>query len=720
MNKVSDKPLTNPKDDKFGYAKFAEQFANAIKKVDTSECLVYALCGPWGSGKTSCVNFVQDYIKSEKKFKTFHFSPWWYSGKNDLLIQFFKEFGTVIGQDKDNTALLKAIIDYAVLISEFPEPTGTAKFLGGILKTAQKGLKPKDVYDSRKKLKDKLSKSKYKYLVIIDDIDRLSGAEIADIFKIVKAVADFPNVIYLLVYDKNVIKESLSYVQPGIDGEQYMEKIVQIFFDLPALERLKLESFFTAQMENIIQSVKEDERTFSSNYWTEMFHVGLKNFIHTPRSAIRLINYVKLTYPAISEIVNFTDFVTMQAIRFSDPYIYNLIMSRPDMFHGYSSDPRGDQKEFHESWITSIPENRREFIKSFLSHIFPKLKLYWDNHSVGYQVLEQWRKQKRVCSPECFSSYFNLVLSGTQVTEKEIKDFISISNNSDLLGQRLLEYAKIDRGTGDNTTRLKTILDNLPDYLKEIPQDNIISILKCFFKYGDEMILPQDRNKGLISWGNDMSINRLLQLLIEREFDKKKRFELIKTAMSDASSIYIICSLVRGYSPDVEEIKTEKVSEQYLEESDVKELQSLAVKLISRNSHKIFNGIENSTMFLIFTWAAWGDKKEVKRELHNMVNVMDYENFLRSMHKVVFYQKSSKYMDDDIVEQTPKLNTGVISEYFDLKLIFEKNEAIKKNYLEYLNMPERIFIELFDIWKNKVDKGEKIPKLISKNGMDER
>ena len=39
-------------------------------------------------------------------------------------------------------------------------------------------------------------------VVIIDDIDRLDRAEIREIFKLVRLAANFPNVIYLLSFDR--------------------------------------------------------------------------------------------------------------------------------------------------------------------------------------------------------------------------------------------------------------------------------------------------------------------------------------------------------------------------------------------------------------------------------------------------------------------------------------------------------------------------------------
>ncbi|MDQ3053375.1 MAG: KAP family NTPase [Actinomycetota bacterium] len=68
-------------------------------------------------------------------------------------------------------------------------------------------------------------------VVVIDDIDRLESSEIRDIFKLVRLTASFPNVVYLLAFDRARVEDALS--QSGFDGRAYLEKIMQLGVDLP-------------------------------------------------------------------------------------------------------------------------------------------------------------------------------------------------------------------------------------------------------------------------------------------------------------------------------------------------------------------------------------------------------------------------------------------------------------------------------------------------------
>jgi len=57
-NLLYDSPLRDPGEDRLGRKEFARFLAQAILKMNADEGFVFALNGPWGSGKTTVINFV--------------------------------------------------------------------------------------------------------------------------------------------------------------------------------------------------------------------------------------------------------------------------------------------------------------------------------------------------------------------------------------------------------------------------------------------------------------------------------------------------------------------------------------------------------------------------------------------------------------------------------------------------------------------------------------
>ncbi len=68
---------------------------------------------------------------------------------------------------------------------------------------------------------------------MLDDIDRLTTSEIRDIFKPVRLTANFPNIIYIVAFDRIRVEKALT--EQNIPGRDYLEKILQVSFDLPAV-----------------------------------------------------------------------------------------------------------------------------------------------------------------------------------------------------------------------------------------------------------------------------------------------------------------------------------------------------------------------------------------------------------------------------------------------------------------------------------------------------
>jgi predicted KAP-like P-loop ATPase len=101
-NLLYDTPLLDPDEDRLGRKEFARFLAQAILKMNADEGFVFALNGPWGAGKTTVINFVLHFIEKADKSETHpvvvRFNPWWFSGREQLLHQFFSQLRAALGE----------------------------------------------------------------------------------------------------------------------------------------------------------------------------------------------------------------------------------------------------------------------------------------------------------------------------------------------------------------------------------------------------------------------------------------------------------------------------------------------------------------------------------------------------------------------------------------------------------------------------------------------
>lgn len=70
----TDRPSSDPQDNLFGHAPFAESPDNSICRYPDNDglvlVLVLALYGPWGSGKSTVLSYVLYFLKSTRKLNS--------------------------------------------------------------------------------------------------------------------------------------------------------------------------------------------------------------------------------------------------------------------------------------------------------------------------------------------------------------------------------------------------------------------------------------------------------------------------------------------------------------------------------------------------------------------------------------------------------------------------------------------------------------------------
>ncbi|RLC07336.1 MAG: NTPase, partial [Deltaproteobacteria bacterium] len=376
-NLLYDTPLLDPDEDRLGRKEFARFLAQAILKMNADEGFVFALNGPWGSGKTTVINFVLHFIekadKSEIPLVVVRFNPWWFSGREQLLHQFFTQFRAALGEADVSDDLQKVgnkldlFANILAPLTFIPTVGTSAEVVRQVVKSVSASTKAaaetlnKDVHKLRVTIDSLLRKQHSRILVVIDDIDRLPAEEIRQLFQVVKAVADFPKTIYLLAFDRRVVSDALDTLQSS-SGESYVEKIVQCPFDLPSSDRVSLRRLLFEQIDEIMKGTPEeliDTVEFGNLYWD-----GIDSFIKTPRDVKRYINILRPTYPILIGDVHSVDFLGIQALRLFAPEMYHFVATNKEEIAG-TEEPYPHTRDELESAATvrrlSMADCRRLF-----------------------------------------------------------------------------------------------------------------------------------------------------------------------------------------------------------------------------------------------------------------------------------------------------------------------------------------------------------------------
>jgi len=598
--------------------------------MSSSEGLVMAVFGPWGSGKTTLLNFVTHYLKEKMKGDELievPFNPWWFSGHEDLTRRFFEQVVAVLKKRRSVAKeLTKRTAHFAEIVSESRIPYW---WLGKVLARVM-APKDRDVLKIKAEVANLLKKERKRILVIIDDVDRLTVEELRQMFQVIKAVADFPNVLYLIALEG----------AQGIPGEQYLEKIVQVAFELPLPDKASLRRWLFQNLD-LILAEKSDEQ-IDRTYWANVFFEGIDPFINTPRDVVRLSNTLSVTYPAVKGEVNPVDFLAVETLRVFCPIAYDVMRKNQESFAGhvnigpYARDDRDSLKAFHANWIQQVPEKDREPIRRLLRRIFPKLESVWGNTNYGADWESSWRRALRVCTTEKFPIYFRLAMPEGAITHSELRTLLSLASVAHDFGHELVRLSNEKRP--DGRTRVSAALELLQDYTREhIPKENIGAVLSALFDVGDLLLRPEDEPRGVYDFDNDIRIGRLMYQLLNR-LEQPERFRVLKGCIQNGKSVATIESMVVSLGQQHGKHGAPKPSpeaDRLLSSNQLEELERLALEKIREAARQ--DSLLNARKLpsILARWAEWGTQAEVNEWVQRVIATDDgLVNFLEKfLHK---------------------------------------------------------------------------------------
>jgi len=614
MNCNTDKPINNQGRDLLGGFFFSSQLGKAIYEYNAKDGLVISLFGKWGTGKTSIINMaieeITDLSKNDKnKPIIMNFSPWNYSDKNDLISLFFQSLkskfdleGNILskvvssvpfigkflnsklvlkGKEKSKQEIGEALSNYADVLDALSfvplVGPGLAKWLKAVAKAKGNNLmKTPDLDTAKESLEKKLKENNQKIIIVIDDIDRLTNIQIRDVFQLVKQVADFPNIIYILSMDREVVSRALEEVHK-IDGNQYLEKIIQIPFEIPELSKSKLNSIFESKLNKIKEKIP-NKVIVDENYWYNIFRHCIEPYIKTLRDVNRVINTFGFRYAMLHEETCFEDMIAITTIEVLEPKLYKWIVNNKDLLcggllHGLSiGKSKIDYKKKYTDEFSSIGVNAERAI-NYLSTIFPIFAKDVNSYGTGYLNFSNIRGKMRVAHEVRFDIYFAFDLDDIKISRNIINAFI-YKFDSNESRRTIIEV--------NNQGYFKFFIDELIALIDKIPYERlglIASVLLCIrgeFKKDTNIPCSEIFSYDYLEYcGYD---------IIKRIKTPNERFDIIKNTLEDMSKFglgVIACTINRielSYGRLAGEFENKE--EQIISEEDLLKIEEIYIDKI--------------------------------------------------------------------------------------------------------------------------------------------
>jgi predicted KAP-like P-loop ATPase len=582
----------------------------------------------------------------------------------------------------------------------------------------------KNVLELKKEIETHLRKIDFKILIIIDDIDRLTQEEIRQLFRGIKSLADFPNVIYLLAYDESVVLDALKGFFPqqskkdqenNIDfSRNFLEKIVQFPVPLPTPEKWALSQFFETELDIIYSGT--DGKYFEMKHWILSYSNGLSRFLTNPRKVKNLINSLKFLYPSVRNEVNFVDFVLLDSLRIFKPEIYSVIRENPEYFlllpikEAWSGGIKEDiYVQFHEKWMAKLQRDEKIPILRIVFNLFPIVAdrfsqaIGLSDEIILYNKSDSLNKG-RICSNEdTFSKYFRYTLQPSDISLKDLKFELTSQTDPQYYIKKFTTLIEQETDTG--CTKASEYLEKLSEYLDETtPKETILAIIISFFNIGDQLMLAKDeKSNGLGVSKNDYHImnitERGLPLINENE-----RMQLLEKEIRYGSSLsYISQIMLKLGSPfgRFNENRYDLWQKRIVDELEFQQLEKIFMYNLQENAKKDFRLLERP--YLNDILLVWRKIAPDFDQEDGFIKVPDFiNNFIKQesliIRTIVSIMNCRYSQGLDLFSFVPDLSKEefikIINNALDLEIIgmseeeLEMSEKDIKKVTEFLN-PEK-------------------------------
>lgn len=762
---LPDVPINNIDDDALDREDFSKNLADALLSWKESESLVIALCGEWGAGKSSIINLTVKNIENlqkngEKNLAILRFNPWEFSDKETSLSgRFFNQIADEfeINRPSDKSKkIAKQLRAYGSLLRLAPQPNLShkepfsllfllalfllttswpvvQKFILGIyiifyvlrrlsvwFEKLSKALEDRFEYQSKSlsEIKEEIKKdlsesSKNKSIIIIDDIDRLSPEEVRNIFKLIRVNADFPNTIYLLAFDREIIEKNLEeYV--GIPGKNYLNKIVQVSFDVPFTQPDDITAHLLKELYEIINELPDPASHYfdtNDSRWFSIYNEGYKDFFKNIRDIKRYINSLKFNISQMHKNnvmeVNAIDFFALEAIRVFAPSFYAFMRNNRPLFTSmgdrFATNNKQNtfkkeeiEKQLNKIGVTEIATS----VQKLIFELFPQVHDVFNSNGIAQYPTEshmRWNNELRLCSESYFDIYFTMVLKESieQLSQFETKSILSAATSAGKFEKSLQEYIA--------KRKIKKVFQRFNELTYDknnFSGDQIENIIEGFFNISDN--IEKDNLEGF-SW--EEYFGHIVSALMSSR-NHSNNFSFLKRAIQASKGLYGPIFVINHQS--ILEKKPEKAHSMIISPSNIKDLELFCAQKIDSIETKTL--LSNRYLpFILCRWKEWAEDPTYVRnfikdiERNNTYLLAFIEKF--SLESRIYTRQSSS--QQTIIDRRKTFDFKHINAWIDLKkvkTIFQdmKDAPSYKNP----NMKETIelFLEQIDSFFNETQK----------------
>lgn len=524
-----DNPITQPGDDLLDRNVAAKSFAEQIEELDLREGAVVGVLGPWGSGKTSFINLARPFLE-QAKTTIIDFNPWMFSGSDQLVEAFFAELSSEF-KVRDLGGLGKNIEEFGDALSGMgwipifgswaERARATATAFGRAVQRRKGGAG-----NQRNRLFQAMANLDRRIVVVLDDIDRLSNSEIRDVFRLVRLTASFPNLLYLLAFDRRRVEAALS--EDTVSGRAYLEKILQIMVDLPAIPQAVLDTQTLSALDSALSGI-DNAGNFDQNAWPDVYFEIVRPLIKNMRDVRRYVASVRGTIRALQGQIELVDVLALEAVRVFLPDIFGHLhravagLTTTADFGFQGQEPL--QLKAQVESIIQADQKHADIARSLIAHLFLAAQRHIGGSQFGAEWSPSWLKARRVAQEDILRLYLERVANAGLRAFGDAEHAWSLLNNSGALATFL---------QGIDPERLQDVVSRLELYESDYRPEHIVPGVVTLLN-----VLPSipKRKRGMFDLEPTIVVSRVVLRLVRSLKDPGAIEKVVREILPKVSSL---------------------------------------------------------------------------------------------------------------------------------------------------------------------------------------
>lgn len=385
-----DIPIDNLTQDELGRKNLVLLMVDAIKggMAAPHRALTFGVYGAWGEGKTSLMKMVKAELEKEN-IMTMWYNPWSVVDETKILVEFFAHLSAIAF---NSIAITSAIENYGRLFMSVNDGGSYSPVTASYLTRLSHCLPAVggSLSDLKASISEKLKEENKYPVVFIDDADRLSNNEIRIVFKLIRQIADFDNVTYIVGLDPAAVADALESSSGAASkgdrdyrGRSFLEKIIQVPIILPSLD----ETTVKRQIRETLLGVAKEFNIELNHKDVELVSESLSGAFLTKRSIMRFGNQLSFVLPVLHKETEFVDLCLMEALKYLSEQGWLEVYRQKNNLLGeipYIHDEKEREKVKKERFVFAVSaivahyaKQEQAFVETLLKdHLFTRIHHY--------------------------------------------------------------------------------------------------------------------------------------------------------------------------------------------------------------------------------------------------------------------------------------------------------------------------------------------------------